>query len=103
MDKREDKECYIRKNGMIGYGTWKSATSYERRAFELYMEIQHPNKRYNMDPISICTTKYDGSTFMAQFSKKSEGIYLFQEEGSDDCYEIMFCSVSLPCSLPSGK
>ena len=92
----ENKLCYIRKIGIVKYGTWTHASSYHRRAFELYLELQKTTKRYQMDPISICTTKQDGSTFMAQFSNKSQGIYLFQEESSENSYEIMFCSISLP-------
>lgn len=92
----ENKLCYIRKIGIVKHGTWVHASSYHRHAFELYLELQQRKKQYQMDPISICTTKQDGSTFMAQFSKKSQGIYLFQEEGSEDSYEIMFCSISLP-------
>ena len=92
----ENRLCYIRKSEIIGYGTWTHASSYLRRAFELYLELQQTTNRYPSDTLSICTTKQDGSTFMAQFSKKSQGIYLFQEEGSEDTYEIMFCSISLP-------
>lgn len=92
-------ECYLRKQGRIGYGTWTPASMHHRRALELYIDIQKNNKLNQADPVSIYTTKYDGSTFMAQFSKKAEGVYFFQEEGSEDGYEIMFCSVS----LPSGK
>lgn len=92
----ENRLCYIRKSGIIGYGTWVHASSYHHRALELYLELQQTKNRYQSDTISICTTKENGSTFMAQFSKKSQGIYLFQEEGSEDTYEIMFCSISLP-------
>lgn len=95
----DNKGCYLRKSGIIGYGSWEPASIYHRRALELYLEIQKKNTLQQQDPVSICSTTYDGSTFMANFSKKSQGVYLFQEQGSDDSYEIMFCSVS----LPSGK
>lgn len=95
------KTCYFRKKQIYGYGSWFPASIHHQRALELYIEIQSNYAMKQNDPVTICTTKYDGSTFMANFSKESEGIYLFQEQGSEDCYEIMFCSISLPCSISS--
>jgi hypothetical protein len=92
-----NKECYLRHRGK----GWEPATTYHRYALSLYEELQGDKRTRRADPILICTTKYDGSIFMANFRKKSPAVYAFQETTSDmgageEEVEIMFCSVSLP-------
>ncbi len=88
-----EKECYIRYRGR----GWEPATTYHRHALSLYIELQADRRTRCEDPISICTTRHDGSMFMANFREKNQGIYAFQEVGMDDSeVEIMFCQISLP-------
>ena len=94
-----EKDCYIRHRGR----GWESATAYHRHALSLYMELQADKRTRCGDPALICTTRYDGSMFMANFRVKTPAIYAFQEVETDENeereVEIMFCAVSLPSSI----
>lgn len=92
-----DKKCYIRYPGK----TWEPAMTHHHHALSLYIDLQGNKQMRKSDPILICTTRYDGSTFMGYFRKKNSAIYAFQETGGDNSedgeeVEIMFCTVSLP-------
>ena len=97
-----DKECYIRYRGK----RWEPATIYHRHALSQYVELQSDKRTRRRDPILIITNRYDGSLFVANFREKTPAIYAFQEVGmekreekGEEEVEIMFCAVSLPCSV----
>lgn len=97
-EQRMEKECYVRYRGR----GWVPATAYHRHALSLYMELQADKQSRRGEPVLICTTRYDGSLFMANFRKKNPAIYLFQEvdmNGDGEEVEIMFCAVPLSSSV----
>lgn len=77
-------ECYRRCSGK----TWERASLWERRALERYQEIKQDKRMRQLDPVLICTSRPDGSLFMAHFREKNAAVYVFVERGSDDTIEI---------------
>lgn len=97
-NENRQKVCYLRYHGK----GWEPATFYHRHALSLYEELQGDRRARQTDPVLICTTREDGSIFMANFRKKSPAIYAFEEVsdlGTGEI-EIMFCGVSFPSVSP---
>jgi hypothetical protein len=87
-------ECYRR---LITQGTWERAPLWERRALERYQEIQQDRRMKRIGPVLICTSRPDGSVFMAHLQEKTAGIYSYVEEGCGAEVEMMWAPVR-----PSG-
>lgn len=79
-------ECYRR----IVHGTWERAPLWERCALERYQEIQQDRRMKQAGPVLICTSRPDGSVFMAHIQEKAAGIYSLLQDGTDTEVEMMW-------------
>jgi len=88
-------QCYRRTSS----STWTLAPLWERHALEHYQEIQQDRRMRRVGMVLICTTRPDGSMFMAYFQEKMAGVYTFvleaglseaEEAGEGEEVEMMW-------------
>lgn len=73
--------CYLRYRGK----NWEPAPTVYRRILQLYEELQSDRRSRQPDPVTICTTRRDGSIMMVYVRAKphTSGVYLCQEQMGD--------------------